>query len=53
MNKNELDQHLLSFIESPTKFVCEVLFILNKQEGKTIKLADIDKDDQNHLKSIS
>lgn len=51
MNKNDLDQYLLSFIESPTKFVCEVLFILNKEEGKTIKLADIDKDDQNDLKS--
>lgn len=50
MNKDELNQNLLRFIESPTKFVCEVFFILNKEDGKSIKFADIDEKDQEQLK---
>ncbi len=50
MNKDELNQSLLSFIESPNNFVCEVLFILNKSDEKIIKLADIAENDQEELK---
>lgn len=50
MNKEKLNQKLLSFIESPGNFVCEVLFILNKPDAKVIKLADIAEVDQETLK---
>lgn len=50
MNKEELNQNLLRFIDSPNTFVCEVFFILNKEDGKVIKFADIDNDDQETLK---
>lgn len=50
MNKFELDQKLLRFIQSPGHFVCEVLFVLNKANGKIIKFADIAEDDQETLK---
>lgn len=50
MNKYELDQKLLRFIEAPGEFVCEVLFILNKTNEKAIKLADIAQADQETLK---
>lgn len=50
MNKEKLDESLLNFIQSPDKFVCEVLFILNKDGEKTIKFADIQLEDQESLK---
>lgn len=51
MKSNELNLNLLKFIESPEKFVCEVYFILNKEEGKIVKFADIDIHDQIQLKN--
>lgn len=50
MNITELKSNIKSFVERPSEFVCEVLFILNKNNGKEIKIADIDKDDQDKLK---
>jgi hypothetical protein len=51
MNKAELNEKLLQFINEPDLFVCEVYFILNKEDEKVIKLADIDAEDQKELKT--
>ncbi|MGE7599921.1 anti-phage protein KwaB [Lysinibacillus fusiformis] len=50
MEITELKSKIKSFVERRSEFVCEVLFILNKDHGKEIKMADIDKDDQESLK---
>lgn len=50
MEITELKSKIKSLVERHSEFVCEVLFILNKDHGKEIKIADIDADDQEALK---
>lgn len=51
MEITELKSKVKSFVERRSEFVCEVLFILNKDHGKEIKMADIDQNDQESLKN--
>lgn len=50
MTNTDLKLNIQKFIDNPESFVCEVLFILNKDLGKEIKFADIQEDDQEALK---
>lgn len=50
MNKEDLILKFSSLINSPEDFVCEVLFILSRDNIDTIKRADIAKEDQQELK---
>lgn len=50
MNITELKNKIKLFVDRPSEFVCEVLFILKKESNKEIKIVDIDENDQNQLK---
>ncbi|WP_214876914.1 anti-phage protein KwaB [Exiguobacterium sp. CH10] len=50
MNLTELKQELQVFVSESSRFVCEVYFILKKENGNEIKFADIDAEDQETLK---
>jgi hypothetical protein len=50
MNKEDLILKFSSLINSPGDFVCEVLFILSRDNIDTIKRADIAVEDQQQLK---
>jgi hypothetical protein len=50
MNKEDLILKLSSLINSPGDFVCEVLFILSRDNIDTVKRADIAEEDQQELK---
>lgn len=51
MNKNELTEQLNHFVNTPDALVCEVYFILKKDNETVIRLADIEEEDQETLKT--
>lgn len=51
MNKDELIDQLNQFVNTPHALVLEVYFVLKKDNNSVIKLADIDEDDQEALKT--
>lgn len=51
MNKDELTAQLNQFVNTPHAMVLEVYFVLKKDNNSFIKLADIDEDDQEALKT--